>query len=441
MDREEALEIIKNNCSFPGTKLWEACAVFIPELRENKEERIRKYLIELVNGDFTGFPSDLSRNDVIDYLKRRKGEEKAPISSGDDEDILLGLDRALTTLTDVRGSIHGDDAIFECDHAIKVLNEILKGRYAVLKAVQWTGENLKEVVEFTGKNPKFDEYFKSWEEFEKYVHSHNNIFKIFNANGSHLEVRPGAWIIRTPDGYNTVSRATFVQKPVAPWDDNDSDELNNVYWCLEYPAKSDKSIERAKRWIRDRLLCLFPPKQEVDLVKVLKNLPKEFPLYSPMYGKLWLAEVDEENGIITCYKNELAKDDTRAVLSQENTVSFYFDGTTGDGNFNVTKDRMLFLLDEPYPQPKQPKAPEWSKEEEAFYNRIVRKIRRDGWAAGITKEMVQFLEKHRPDFRYKPAEGQMTALANVMYQDRNLSAELESLYNDLIGYTVDNKRI
>ena len=91
------------------------------------------------------------------------------------------------------------------------------------------------------------------------------------------------------------------------------------------------------------------PKEEINLIERLKNLPKEYPLFSPKYGKLWLAEVDEKNGIITCYTNELGEADTRAVLSQEHTVSFYSNGTTGDENFNVTKDRMLFFLDESHP--------------------------------------------------------------------------------------------
>ena len=86
--------------------------------------------------------------------------------------------------------------------------------------IQWTGQNLREVVSFTGKSPKFDEYFKSWEEFEQYVHAHNDIFKLFCEDGSHFEVPVGAWIVKTPDGYNVPSVARFVhakqEQPVLP---------------------------------------------------------------------------------------------------------------------------------------------------------------------------------------------------------------------------------
>ncbi len=76
--------------------------------------------------------------------------------------------------------------------------------------IQWTGKNLREVINFTGKSPKFGEWFKSWEEFEQYVHAHNNIFKLFYEDGSHYEVPVGAWIVKTPDGYNVPSVARFV---------------------------------------------------------------------------------------------------------------------------------------------------------------------------------------------------------------------------------------
>lgn len=85
--------------------------------------------------------------------------------------------------------------------------------------------------------------------------------------------------------------------------------------------------------------------KELNLVEILKHYPRETELYSPLYGKLWLAEVDEEHEIITCYKHPLEKECTRAVLEQEGTVSFYSNGTTGLPDCSVSKDCMLFLYD------------------------------------------------------------------------------------------------
>lgn len=78
--------------------------------------------------------------------------------------------------------------------------------------IQWTGNNLKEVIDFTGKSPRFGEWFKSWDEYENYVHTHNDILKLFCEDGSHYEVPTGAWIVKTPDGYNVPSISRFVQE-------------------------------------------------------------------------------------------------------------------------------------------------------------------------------------------------------------------------------------
>lgn len=79
-----------------------------------------------------------------------------------------------------------------------------------IECIQWTGNNLKDVIDFTGKSPRFGEWFKFWDEFESYVHSHGDILKLFSEDGSHYEVPVGAWIVKTPDGYNVPSVARFV---------------------------------------------------------------------------------------------------------------------------------------------------------------------------------------------------------------------------------------
>ena len=67
--------------------------------------------------------------------------------------------------------------------------------------IYWNGNNLKEVIEFTGKSPKFDKWFKTWEEYETYVHEHDNIIKLCN-DGIYYDVPVGSWIVKTPDGHN-----------------------------------------------------------------------------------------------------------------------------------------------------------------------------------------------------------------------------------------------
>lgn len=141
------------------------------------------------------------------------------------------------------------------------------------KMIQWTGKNLKEVIDFTGKSPRFDEWFKSWEDFENYVHSHGDIFKLFCEDGSHYEVPVGAWIIKTPDGFNTPSRFRFIQKP-AEWGEEDKSKLSALLGMLTVMRKlnsndiivgiySKKDREKRFNEIETWLKSLHPqPKQE-----------------------------------------------------------------------------------------------------------------------------------------------------------------------------------
>ena len=133
-------------------------AIF-PELAESEDEKIKKGLIEFVQEYGDKFYSQAAKGSAFAWLEKQ-GEQK-PVAM-----------------------------------------------------IQWTGDNLKEVVEFTGKSPNFDKWFKSQEEYEGYVRSHNNIFKLFIEDGSHCEIPVGAWIIKTPDGYNVASKFGFVPKPV-----------------------------------------------------------------------------------------------------------------------------------------------------------------------------------------------------------------------------------
>ena len=131
--------------------------------------------------------------------------------------------------------------------------------------------------------------------------------------------------------------------------------------------------------------------KEIKLVNILKHYPKETELYSPLYGKLWLAEVDETNEIITCYKHPLEKDDVRATLEQEDTVSFFSNGTTGLPDFEVSKDCMLFLYNNE--KHKEQKPVEWTptKEQMVALNWAANGIDNESPVAGDIKASLRSL--------------------------------------------------
>ena len=67
-------------------------------------------------------------------------------------------------------------------------------------SITWNGDNLKEVINLIGKFDKFDQWFKSWDEYENYVHSHGSVIKMFIADREYYEVYVGCEIERQWNG-------------------------------------------------------------------------------------------------------------------------------------------------------------------------------------------------------------------------------------------------
>lgn len=81
MSQEEAIEIINRNCT-EGSQLREACAMFIPELKESEDERIREIIrLALIasEDELSDFYKvhNISRKECTDWLEKQK--EQKPI--------------------------------------------------------------------------------------------------------------------------------------------------------------------------------------------------------------------------------------------------------------------------------------------------------------------------------------------------------------------------
>jgi len=66
-----------------------------------------------------------------------------------------------------------------------------KKRPVVIEAIQWTGENLREIINFTGLNNSAKHF--SWEEYEALVKKEG--LKIFTLEGTHM-ASVGDYIIK-----------------------------------------------------------------------------------------------------------------------------------------------------------------------------------------------------------------------------------------------------
>ena len=185
---KDALAIVRQMVA-DGQISQDVAEKYFPELKESEDEKIRKDLIQLTYKVYAN----------TDYL-----------TCVDQEKMLAWLEK--------------------------------QGEQKPLSMIQWKGNNLKEVIDFTGKSLDFDKWFKSWDEYEQYVNTHNNIFKLFNEDGSHYEVPVGAWIVKTPDGHNVPTTFTFIQKPIW-W----SKEDNGYLEYLNYLIKNNATKEYAKK--------------------------------------------------------------------------------------------------------------------------------------------------------------------------------------------------
>jgi hypothetical protein len=61
----------------------------------------------------------------------------------------------------------------------------------VIEAIQWTGENLKEIIDLIGLHPSALKW--TWEQYEEVVRSEG--LKIFTLEGTHM-ANVGDWIIK-----------------------------------------------------------------------------------------------------------------------------------------------------------------------------------------------------------------------------------------------------
>lgn len=119
---DEALKQAKfyhGNCpSEPERKKLEK---MFPVLHESEDERIRKEIISALK-----FANDGGVYDKhIAYLEKRKDKNLIEFT----ENVELGLDRALMIVKDAKGVLpayQSDDGIYECEHAIETLENILK---------------------------------------------------------------------------------------------------------------------------------------------------------------------------------------------------------------------------------------------------------------------------------------------------------------------------
>ena len=269
--------------------------------------------------------------------------------------------------------------------------------------IQWKGDNLKEVIDFTGKSPMFNKWFKSFEEYEEYVHSHGNIFKLFNDDGSHYEVPVGAWIVKTPDGCNVASKAVFRQKPADwsyPYGRNETvDRLVAIAECLEVDGD-----------------CLFNGYSGTECGKFLRDLARKQVEYKP-------AE---------CIKTEELAEHIKAEFESFRNLLKKKGIDYQPAEAYWTDFARLFVSS----AKKLQKPAGWSEKDKKMLDNLIWAVHMKSISPcdemddrNVYEKYESFLKSLRPSL--KPSEEQMEALRTAMDRNDSIGYHLGRLYEQL----------
>lgn len=117
----------------------------------------------------------------------------------------------------------------------------------VIEAIRWTGDNLREIIDFTGLHPSANKW--SWEEYEVVVRDQG--LKIFTLEGG-LMATVGDWIIKgvkaefypcKPDIFEATYEEVFGVLPSAykPKEETDAEKLERLSHKSEW-------TEDERRW-------------------------------------------------------------------------------------------------------------------------------------------------------------------------------------------------
>lgn len=293
LDRAKAM--IKNN---PDHVLYESdIKTLFKELQETeaeRDERIRQEIINCIAActkGYTLFVDDIKVSEVYDWLGKQQasetpqwmidfleehrryfGEPKSCTEHAIENSKLLSIIDWLKGNPNIsqKGSLTSEairDGITNYGITQYQIDNWLKKHFTVIDEketmIQWKGDNLKEVLDFAGKCQNLNKWFKSFVEYEKYVHEHEDIFKLFNKDGSHYEVRVGAWLIKTPDNRIVASQSTFVPKsPEHEWTKEDEIGFADALWCINKAAKSAKDEnEMGNCWTAEKWIKTLNPKK------------------------------------------------------------------------------------------------------------------------------------------------------------------------------------
>lgn len=149
---------------------------YFPELRESKDERIRKAILELVRQSSEVLDRQ-NQNNMITWLEKQ-GEQK-PVKSEQNCYHNDGLYYAIDILEKTFGKVEGyqsDDGKMEHQTAIETVNALYHKKPNHWKPSEEQMEAIKYFIDF--HRPQANASTEGWKEFENLERLYNNLLKL-----------------------------------------------------------------------------------------------------------------------------------------------------------------------------------------------------------------------------------------------------------------------
>lgn len=262
MTREEAIRIIEANCSCSDSKLREACAMLIPELRESKDERIRKNCIHFLELQKKHHASTSEIDECISYLEKQK--EQKPVNV----DYVSGIRKELLGIEDNAKNIDGltESQWVAIRAAHRLLGEYVEQEQKPVEIEEIIrkakSEGRQEVID----NPEYYQLQKPAEQVEINKSLTEAVLaELSKYNGENRLTSPWAMDstgLQYPLYFANLG-ATWQKEQKPAWSEEDKQWLSEVYSAIDHSMYSEVERQAMKKYI-DYLRYQSQPKQELD---------------------------------------------------------------------------------------------------------------------------------------------------------------------------------
>ena len=417
MTKEEAIKIIESNCSCSDSKLREACAMFIPELRESEDERIRKWLIKYFNkADFNGmleYVNGIKAEDILAWLEKQKYDRMKPVYDAR-ESFESALEKAWNDYHNGYENVDKlEDDYVECAHAKGFREGYLFG---IEKQKENSDTRTADDLQLLGF---IYDLLASLDWRENYAMSKEECLRRLS---DYRPQKPAEW---SEEDEEALKRAIDC---VRTWEidycdgDNEiSERLKSLTERFNLQVKNEWSEEDKKYLNRviNSWFCDFG--EDSDTEKWLKSLPERFNLEP---------------------KQEWSDEDSSKIGTLSSIIfdyAFYKDAL--DENNDLTGeyaelDNWLGYLPERFNLP--PKQ-EWSEEDEENISKLHRLLvicqgEKKFIPTSEYEKLDSWLKSLRSQSHWKPSDEQMKWLKNaieIVPMTRRQHISVESLYNNL----------